>query len=108
MSLDVYLKCPHCRAEVFSRNITHNLNAMAKQAELYQPLWRPEEIGIAKAVELIPALETGLKSLRENPAHFKTYNPENGWGNYDILVQFVTAYLEACQAHPDCIIDISR
>ena len=29
---------------------------MAKEADIYQHLWRPDEIGITKAAELIPPI----------------------------------------------------
>ena len=35
--------------EVYSANITHNLGGMADEAGIYEALWRPEEVGIAKA-----------------------------------------------------------
>ena len=58
MSLDVYLsprKCRHCghAQEGYSSNITHNLGAMAREAGIYEACWRPEEIGITKAAQLI-------------------------------------------------------
>lgn len=40
-------------ARLSSLNSTHNLNNMAKAAGLYQVLWRPEEIGISTASQII-------------------------------------------------------
>ena len=54
---------------VFSANITHNLNTMADEAGLYQYLWRPEEVEVEKAGELIEPLEQGLAHLTSNPDH---------------------------------------
>lgn len=85
---------------VYSANITHNLGKMADMAYIYEALWRPEEIGIIHAYQLIEPLKTGLTILRENPDYFKNFNPENGWGNYDILVTFVEEYLAACEKYP--------
>lgn len=48
MSLDVYLTATR-PTEVCALNITHNLGRMAKEAGIYQHLWRPEEIGVTKA-----------------------------------------------------------
>ena len=114
MSLDVYLTnspCEHCgrgKDQIFTANITHNLNSMADAAGIYRHLWRPEELGIVYAGELIKPLEEGLRDLKANPTHFKRLNPENGWGSYEGLVAFVEEYLEACKEHPKSLIEVSR
>lgn len=77
MSLDVYLTAMR-PVEVFSGGVTHNLVAMAKAAGLYQHLWRPEELGITRASELIVPLREGLAGLRADPDKFKAFNPSNG------------------------------
>lgn len=93
---------------VYDANITHNLNTMAGVAGIYMPLWRPEEIGIDTAEQLIEPLEKGLAELRADPDKYKVYNPDNGWGNYDLLVRFVENYLDACKTHPKAKVDVSR
>lgn len=88
--------------EVFTWNITHNLTKMADAAGLYYALWQPnEQFGITKAGQLIPHLEEGLLELVRNPNKYIAYNPENGWGNYEGLVEFVTQYLIACNKWPE-------
>ena len=94
--------------EVYSRNITHNLNAMAEAAGIYEPLWRPDEIGITQAKQLIEPLVAGLEQLRAEPEKFKVHNPSNGWGSYDGLVAFVADYLEACRMYPDASVRVWR
>lgn len=114
MSLDVYLTvppCPHCNTPtrtVYSANCTHNLTTMADAAGLYQALWRPEELGIRKAAELIDVLDKGLSELRADPAKFKQFNPSNGWGDYEGLLEVVAGYLAACRQHPDAEVEVSR
>jgi len=100
MSLDVYLEVTK-PTTIFEANITHNLNRMAQAAGIYEALWCPDEIGITKAAQLIEPLAIGLKLLQNNPEQFKKYNPENGWGNYGCLVDFVRGYLHACVETPD-------
>lgn len=95
-------------SSVYSANITHNLGKMASEAGLYQALWRPEEIGITRAHQLIEPLRTGWEYLRSNPDHFKQFNPENGWGNYDNLIAFTEQYLEACEQYPTAEVRVSR
>lgn len=107
MSLDVHLNTVE-GIEVYSDNITHNLNKMAKEAGIYDCLWRPLENGYTEAGQLIELLEEGLKKLQSNPEYYKRFNPENGWGSYEILVEFVQKYLEACEKYPDAEIYVSR
>ena len=93
---------------VYSRNITHNLNKMAGEAGIYKPLWRPDEIGIERAHQLIEPLRAGLELLRSDPARFEPFNPPNGWGTYDGLVDFVVDYLEACERFPTATVSVWR
>ena len=94
--------------EVYWANITHNLNNMAREAGIYEALWRPEEIGKTKASEIVELLEKGLTDLKARPEHFETFNSPNGWGMYEHFVPFVEKYLEACKEYPDAIIGVSR
>lgn len=107
MSLDVSLH-KVMPTEIYSDNITHNLTAMAKQAGIYEVLWRPEDLGITHARDLIPFLENGLLELSRHPELYEQFNPANGWGNYVGLKVFVRDYLEACRANPDATVEVSR
>jgi hypothetical protein len=94
--------------EVYWANITHNLNTMADKAGLYKPLWRPDEIGITRADQLLAPLRSGLERLRADPEQFRAMNPPNGWGDYDGLVRFVEEYLAACERYPHAAVSVSR
>lgn len=107
MSLDVCLTVSR-PTEVFSANVTHNLNSMAQAAGIYMHLWRPGEIGITKAAQMIGPLEAGLEVLRADPERFKAFNPENGWGSYDRFVPWIEAYLAACRENPDADVSVLR
>jgi hypothetical protein len=107
MSLDIYLYANR-RTEVYERNITHNLGRMAEAAGVYKALWRPEEIGAKKAEDIIPLLTLGLANLEADPAHYRTFEPDNGWGTYEALRDFVRSYLDACKENPDAEIEVSR
>lgn len=107
MSLDVYLERVQ-PVEVYSANITHNLNKMAEAAGIYEYLWRPDEIGITTAAQLIGPLEAGLALLKSDPERFEAYNSPNGWGLYKHFVPFVEKYLEACKEYPDATVTVSR
>lgn len=107
MSLDVYLT--ELRpVEVFEANITHNLNKMADEAGIYEALWRPEDLKINKAVELIPLLEKGLELLKSDEKRFRKFDAANGWGRYEHFVPFVEKYLEACRESPGAEVSVSR
>jgi hypothetical protein len=107
MSLDVILTETR-PTEVYWANITHNLNKMAMEAGIYEALWRPEEIGIEKAEQLIEPLTVGLEKLKADPVYFEQFNASNGWGMYEHFVPFVEKYLEACKANPDANVMVSR
>lgn len=94
--------------KVYSANITHNLNKMAGEAGIYKHLWRPDEIGIERAEELIEPLYEGLALLKSDAERFKKYNPENGWGTYEGLVCFVENYLVACKEYPQALVGVWR
>jgi hypothetical protein len=125
MSLDVYLEgppktveceCSTCwniherieREEYYERNITHNLNRMADEACIYKYLWRPEELGVTQAKQLIGPLTEGLERLKSDPEKYKKFNASNGWGLYEHLVAFVESYLEACREYPEARVHVSR
>ena len=93
---------------VYGANITHNLTKMAREAGLYEALWRPDEHGLTHARQLVEPLRAGLARLWTDPAYFQTFNPENGWGNYDLLCRFVTGYLAACERWPAAEVSVSR
>lgn len=107
MSLDVYLTRTQ-PTEVFEANITHNLGKMADEAGIYKHLWRPEELGITKAGELIEPLRAGLELMKSDPERFKKFEPENKWGTYKCFVPWIEAYLEACIQYPDADVRTSR
>lgn len=120
MSLDIYLKrskhvsYDDCKTfivdedYVFNWNITHNLGDMADKAGVYQALWRPEELKIDTASDLIPYLEKALTKLNEDPNHYRSFEPSNGWGSYEGLVDCVDSYLSACKQYPNSKIEVSR
>jgi len=93
---------------VFDYNITHNLRKMAGEAGIYQHLWRPEELEIEMAIELVEPLEKGLELLESDPERFREFNPINGWGDYEGLVKFVREYLNACKRYPNSTVHIWR
>jgi hypothetical protein len=112
---------------LYEANITHNMNIMAGEAGLYDPIWRPhrlkpdydrsfthiqewehEDKNPSIAGDIIKPIERGLADLKARPDYFKKFNPPNKWGDYDGFLRFVENYLEACKANPTSRIFISR
>jgi len=114
VSLDVYLvtpACDHCKrgaSQLYSANITHNLGGMAEEAGVYKHLWRPEEIGIVTAGQLVESLRAGVALLKSDPARFEAMSSPNDWGLYKHFVPFVEKYLAACEEFPDAEVRVSR
>jgi hypothetical protein len=117
MSLDVTLyastTCPHCGGvipdgEGFSANITHNLRKMAAEAGIYKHVWRPEEIEITKAGQLIAPLREAIALMRADPERFRKLGASNGWGTYDDFLPWLERYLVACEVDPEAVVRASR
>ena len=107
MSLNVYLEKFHLPRGIYSHNITHNLNRMADAAGIYYHLWQPETLYIKTAGQLIEPLEQGLARLLAYPFKYRRFNPANGWGKYEDLVNFVQEYLAACKSDPNALVRAS-
>lgn len=136
MSLDVYLKEPKTihngqnirEKKIFHSNITHDLNVMAKEAGIYEALWRPyqldsyydldendykgqgkfEQSCIVKAHQIIPLIEKGLTDLKARPDYFKQFSAENGWGTYEQFIPWIEEYLKALKENPDAFVEVDR
>lgn len=46
--------------------------------------------------------------LLSDPERFKKFNPENKWGSYESLVDFVRKYISACEENPNASVSVSR
>lgn len=119
MSLDVNLLLMQ-PVTVYRANITHNLGEMANQVivvenqsesdniSLYDVLWRPEAHGYTHAHDIVDYLHMGYKELVSNPIKYQRFNPQNGWGNYEQLVEFVKQYYIACMDNLDAELSLSK
>jgi len=106
MSLDVEISGGN--GEYYEANITHNLNKMADAAGIYYQLWRPDEIGITKAGQLIEPLSKGLTDMALRADHYKQFDSPNGWGLYKHFIPWIIDYLAACKRNPEGDISVSR
>lgn len=113
MSLDITFthdKCPHCghAPEYMCFNITHNLGRMAEACDVYHTLWRPEEIGISIAGQMIEPLRQAVARLKASPEHFRQFDSPNGWGLYVNFLPFCEKVLAYCIANPDARVEADR
>lgn len=126
MSLYIYIsspdlktktcECPHCNNShetsyyecIRDFSITHNLGRMAVAAGVYNCVWRPEEIGIEIAEQMIEPLKEGIKNLKDEPESYKAFNPENAWGSYEEFIKFLIEYLNECEKNPKAMIKVCR
>ena len=113
MSLDVDLMVI-VSVSVFTLIITHNLGKMAEEVKLsngktlYDVLWRPDENEYYTAEDISELLDEGWNILLSDPEKYKKFNPENGWGEYDGLCNFVYKYRNACWDRPSAELRVSR
>lgn len=98
----------------FHINMTHNLNKMADKCHssittvsknegtvtLYDLLWRPDEnLNITVPnMDYLESLMSCYRNLLENPRHFKRFNPDNGWGSYEQLLNNTKKFIGALQS----------
>jgi len=85
-----------------SLNITHNLNEIAKKADIYECLWCIDENNY-NIDFIIESLDLGLYRLKQNPNYFKTFDSKNKWGVYEDFVPFVEKYLNILENNKDNI-----
>lgn len=93
--------------EFWHGNITHNLCKMAEDCisfdeynqcyNLYDLLWRDAQAPFEGDYlnTYIAHLAYCLYILKSDPEHFKKFNPSNGWGTYEQLVEFVRSFIHA-------------
>ncbi len=82
--------------EIFDGNITHNLAEMASHVisgdyTLYTLLWEPFVCKVTQ--EYIDCVKKGLEYLTLHEEDLKPYNPSNGWGSYETLLDFTRSFI---------------
>ena len=94
-------------------NITHNLCRMAEDCmsfdeydqyyNLYDLLWRDTQaLFEGNYINVyIAHLAYCLYVLKNDSKHFKQFNPPNGWGTYEQLVNFAEEFIKALVSMPE-------
>ena len=115
MSLDVRLTVTQ-PTTIFTHNITHNLGRMAQQVvlsnglTLYNILWRPDECDppLLIASDIAEMLDEAFGIMLEDRPRLERFNPENGWGRFESLIQLVIEYRNAGREYPTALIEVCR
>jgi hypothetical protein len=106
MSYDVWLeidtggKYPARVSETYSP--TYNLGPMF---QLALGLGLRELTG-ASALVALPILRNAIAAMESGPERFKALNPPNGWGNYEVALEFLKLFLADCEQHPKATVHI--
>jgi hypothetical protein len=80
---------------------------MAASVGIYSCLWRPGEIGIVKANQLIEPIMAGLVLLKSVPEKYMAFDDPSGWGTYEQFVAWLEEYLDACKNYPNATVSVS-
>lgn len=102
MSYDVWITipaCDHCGADVHSVldiNYTSNLSRAWDEAGAPLRDWDGKS-----AAECAPLLRAAIAKIDADRAAWYRYNPPNGWGHIDSMVDdFLAVIAAACERYP--------
>lgn len=98
MSYDVDLIVetgPKHYASAWDSNITYNLVPMMRAVGI-----ELKELHGADALSTWRLLADACGKLAAHPDKYVVHNPPNGWGNYDICLEFLRDFRDACLNHP--------
>ena len=111
MGLDIYFYESELagaeQIETESLGITHNLNTLVDECgklsgvDYYKIIWRPDEIlecsnGAVPSAYVLCYLPRILEDLLKYSVELKPYLPDNGYGTYEDLIEFVCKYIYMC------------
>ena len=86
-------------------NYTHNCNGMVREAGV--PDWLHWDTPISSP-DLAAELATAIAAFEADPAKFQAMNPENGWGDYDTLLETLKEIHAKAVEFPSARWEVSR
>lgn len=107
MSYDIAIVKKHT---IHNYNYTYNIYDMFKEAASKSEL---DSITSIKVLDGYPCAEVAgilkdiITEMRSDPEHYKTFNPENGWGSYQSFISVLQSIYEDCLDHPDCEFEVT-
>lgn len=105
MSLDICLKCEHCNQSTESLNCTHNVSTMVRDA---CPSLGWLELDGISGEQSLPSLTEAYIKLKKDPKKYTAMNPNNGWGSYEGLLEFLKNAIYLALDNPSLIWKTSR
>lgn len=85
-----------------SYNVTYNLGPMLRAAGF--PDW--DALRGAPASEAAGVLDSVARKLQaDREALVAEFSPENGWGDWNWALNFVTEFRDGCREHPKAVIE---
>jgi hypothetical protein len=105
MSYDIRMTVDHgdgYKTRVADFNVTYNLAPMFRAAGLPESVRSLYGLSGTEAQDLLR--ETRAR-MRRKPDYFKTFNPENGWGSYDLALRLLKEMYVMTRLHPRAVIE---
>ena len=94
--------------EVYTTSVHNNFNLLIESLGIYQHLWRPDELNITHARQLIAPLESALENLEFNKEKYRKHEPPGMCGKIELFIIFLKNLLESCKQHPNATISVCR
>lgn len=102
MVMDTGGECPAEVEEV--GNYTYNCGQMFFQALGGRAL---SSLHGEVASEIADLVWKAVRDMRDRPAHYRTMNPENGWGDCESAADYLQRLANACSRHPKAMISVT-
>ena len=83
MSYDFIIKASEDTHERYERNVTYNNSTILKRAGFH-----PSVLNGINVYRLIPVVNNCITLMEDNLEYFKQFDPDNGWGGYDDVLNF--------------------
>jgi len=61
-----------------------------------------------KAADLAPLLAPGVERMKAEPERYKAMNPENGWGDYEGALRYLSEIADVCANYPQATVEVWR
>jgi hypothetical protein len=84
MSYDFTVRSPEPRHAEYDKNVTYNVSSMLKRAGFH-----PNVVDGMTAVNLRPIVSNAVCVIEDNREYFAQFNPSNGWGDLDGVLEFL-------------------
>lgn len=101
---DVFVEPP---VQLESLNITNNLIDFAIALNCYECIWKPKNLNIITAYQLLPHLYEAYYNVIKYGDIYLSLLPKNGWGTKEQFLNFIDQYIEACITYPNTLIETS-